>query len=58
MGIGQYFNIFFLAKFNLSGKIWLLIYKYQKKKKKKKKRIKNQKFLLKVKKSSTFVKRA
>ena len=48
-GIGQYFRIFFLAKFHLSGKIWLLIYKYKKK---------IQKFLLKVKKSSISVKHA
>ena len=31
MGIGQYFKMFFLAKFHLPDKNWLLIYKYKKK---------------------------
>ena len=30
-GIGQYYKIFFLAKFHLSCKNWLLIYKYKQK---------------------------
>ena len=30
-GIGQYFKIFFLAKFHLSCKHWLLTYKYKEK---------------------------
>ena len=30
-GIGQYIKMFFLAKFHLSWKNWLLIYKYKKK---------------------------
>ena len=48
-GIGQYFEIFFLAKFHLSGKNWMLIYKYKKK---------NSKFLSKSEEIINFVKHA
>ena len=44
-GIGQYFDIFFLAELHLSCKMQLLICKYKKKRK-------MQKFLLQMKKSS------
>ena len=47
-GIGQYFEIFFLAEFHLSCKMGLLIYEDKKK----------TKFVLEIKKSSIFVKHA